>query len=428
VIAEETLGRYFAEYSDSADFAEGPAIWGGKFGDLLMMLIPASQFLEVRIVGRLFAPDIVLLVLLPLLLASRRAALSRQLPLMFIVFGIGWLCAQVATDFIRGTPFEDYSRGWAMIAITLTNFSALYLLIGHSSRRIVLFTLGDALGAIMTYRVEPGGYAVNDPWKFGYGYAVTLVFVVVSVFLNRRRRKMLTVAALIIPTALNLYYGFRSLAGECFIAAAYLLIARLKAFRKGAAEASSIHSLLVCIMLTFAAAGLLRIYSYCAESGLLGYAAWHKYEIQSSGRYGVLIGGRAEFLTGLEAAMESPVVGHGSWAKDWRYSSRQEVVLSDFGYQVGVAAPDSWIIPTHSYLVGAWVDAGVIGALFWVWVLSIPVRSLARLDTAETAVAPLIAFFATALIWDILFSPYGADRRFTTPFVVVALMQFLETR
>jgi hypothetical protein len=127
----------------------------------------------------------------------------------------------------------------------------------------------------------------------------------------------------------------------------------------------------------------------------------------------------------LEAAVNSPIVGHGSWAKDWRYASRENAMLAGFGYET-LGRASSWLIPAHSYLVGAWVHAGILGALFWLWVFSLPVRVLMRLYTRHEPIAPLLAFLSTGLIWDVLFSPFGATARLSASFVVVTLIRFLE--
>lgn len=56
-----------------------------------------------------------------------------------------------------------------------------------------------------------------------------------------------------------------------------------------------------------------------------------------------------------------------------------------------------------------------------------PVRTLSRLYGSVTTASPLIAFLATGLIWDVLFSPFGAAQRFSAAFSVVTLMWFLES-
>ena len=185
-----------------------------------------------------------------------------------------------------------------------------------------------------------------------------------------------------------------------------------------------VRALAVYTALALIGIGFVRVYGYGASNGMLGYEAWQNYERQSSGRYGVLIGGRADFLVGLENALDSPIIGHGSWASDWHYEDRAESMLADLGYW-GVGSQNSWLIPAHSHLIGAWVHAGILGAVFWAWVVVLALRVLSRVYRTDEPLSPLIAFLAVILIWDILFSPYGAERRFITPYYVVVMMSYL---
>ena len=408
---------YFADAGTLSDLS----FLGGRSGTALTFLIPALQFIQFHILGTLYATDLLSLAVLLLAGASNIRALNRRGTRTFLIFGIIWLMAQGATDLIRATPFHDYARGWAMIGFTLVNFASLSILLYDNRRRIMLCALGFVAGDLLTYFLKPNIFASAEPWKFGYGYAVTLLVVLVAVFMGARRKRMLAGVLLMAAAALNLYEGFRSLAGECFLTATYSVVTGYTSNFDGTSRSVTIPALISWALLGLSAVGLFRVYAYCASSGLLGSAALQKYEIESAGRYGVVAGGRMDFLTGLDAALDSPLVGHGSWAKDWRYTSRQEALLPELGYQ-SASPSDSWIIPAHSYLIGAWVDAGIIGALFWLWVLSVPVRVLALMQASYEPLAPLVLFLAFGLMWDVLFSPFGAAQRFSVAFVVVALM------
>lgn len=411
----------------AATSAAAPARWGGLAGDLLALVIPAGAFLQFHLVGVLYAPDLALLVLLPLVLAGSTAGrLRRRLPLTLFVLGAAWLAAQVTTDLIRSTPFHDYARGWAKIAVTMASFAVIYNVLYHDARRIALYTAGFAAGGVLTYFFDPNIYAAGDPWKFGYGYGVILFVVLAAAWLYGRERRRLAILLVLAAAAVNLDYGFRSLAGECFLAAIYLVVQRFARARLRAGARIGLGGACVAYaVLALAGVGVLHVYAYGARNGMLGRSQWRKYEIESSGRYGVLVGGRIDFLVGLEAAADSPIVGHGSWAKDWRYQSREDVLMAELGYRASGGA-DSWLIPTHSHLIGAWVEAGFPGALFWLWVFSLPLRVLAGLYRRDEPLSPLIAFVALVLSWDILLSPYGADRLFATPFYVALMMFFLE--
>src|SRR5512146_2090543 len=111
-------------------------------GDLLAFIIPCLIFAEVKLVGRLFLPEVVLLVLFPFLLRHRGRILWMGPPKTLIVLGLFWLSGQIVTDVIRSIPFEDFSRGWSNIGIFLLEFSVIYLLVIKSERRVLLFALG----------------------------------------------------------------------------------------------------------------------------------------------------------------------------------------------------------------------------------------------------------------------------------------------
>ena len=94
------------------------------------------------------------------------------------------------------------------------------------------------------------------------------------------------------------------------------------------------------------------------------------------------------------------------------------------GY-IAVPEDEEGLIPAHSHLLGAWVEAGLMGAVFWAWILSLPVRVLIKPHGMMDYLTPLMAFVAFLLIWDIFFSPYGAELRFLTPYYVVVMMTHL---
>ena len=84
-------------------------------------------------------------------------------------------------------------------------------------------------------------------------------------------------------------------------------------------------------------------------------------------------------------------------------------------------------IPSHSYLFGAWVDAGILGAVFWAWVFVMTARILLRVHPANTELLPVVAFLAFLLLWNIPFSPFGTDGRLTFPYSFVLLMTLINS-
>lgn len=394
--------------------------------DAVAFLAPLLRSVTIEAVGRLYLTDLLLAGMLLFLLVHSGRRLSARLPRTAILLLVGWLLAQVVTDLIRGSSFHDYARGWAMIGFTLLNFCSLYLLLAGKPKRLVLFAAGAALGQIAGYFIAPSEYALGEPWKFGYGTGVSWLLVLLAVGLAKGRRfgRLWPAAVLLLVALLNIFMGFRSAGGVAFLTACYLAAQALRGTRSTATRLRPRQLFVLGAVAVLGAWGVLQLYEYSVEAGWLGAEARQKYEMQASGEYGVLLGGRSEILVSGLAVLESPVIGHGSWAKDCRYASLYVELKREAGYFPGEEG-EQCLIPAHSHLMGAWVQAGVLGAIFWLWVLTLPVRTLARLYTTRERFTPLVALLAFLLLWDIFFSPFGGDRRFMTPFYIVLMMSYL---
>jgi hypothetical protein len=392
--------------------------------DLMVFAIPALDFLEIQVVGRLFISDLLLLGLFPFLLLAKGRRLAEPLPRTFLFLGAIWLTSQIATDLIRHTPFEDYTRGWAKIFFTLIDFAALYLLLYGNRKRIIMYITGLAVGGIITFYLNPSAYAIDYPWKFGVGISITWILILFATCF-RPRRPLWCIGVVAFAAALNLYLGFRSFGGVCFMTAVYLFVQYLSEKSEAKRAKLSLRNVVFIGLVSVTAAFLLiKGYEYAAEQGMLGEEAQRKYKVQAAGTGGVLLGGRSEILISFRAIMDSPIIGHGSWAKDFKYADAWGEITRALGYET-TRAKESGLIPTHSYLFGAWVEAGILGAVFWFWMLSIPIRVLTILYRTQELLTPLIAFIGFLLVWDILFSPYGAQARFTTTYYIIVLMCLL---
>lgn len=398
------------------------ARWG--LGEVVAFVIPCLIFIEIKLVGRLFLSEIILFGSFPFLLLIRGRVLLEAMPRTLILLGLIWLLGQVVTDVIRSTPFEDYSRGWSKIIFLLLNFSAIYILLYKNKRRLMLFALGIATGQILQYFIDPNVYAAGGSvWKFGVGYAITFLVVLSTQLKAIYRINYLSGAVLIGAALMNFYLGFRSLGVFCFVTALFLVYQRILNTRKAFVDSTVRGKTVVAAISLGVLVGYIGIeaYGYGASEGWLGQEVKQKYELQSRGQFGIFLGGRPELLVSSLAVMESPIIGHGSWAKDPKYKALLYELLSQYGYKIE-NDNDSDLIPTHSYFFGAWVDSGVVGALFWFWVLLLPIKLLIVLRQCMLPLAVLLTFVAFSMIWNILFSPFGATGRVYAAYYIVLLM------
>ena len=140
------------------------------------------------------------------------------------------------------------------------------------------------------------------------------------------------------------------------------------------------------------------------------------------GTFGLILGGRPELYTAALAIWDSPVFGHGSWARDKNYVYHL-LDLRQYGYNINVTEDkikDEYI-PSHSYLLGAWVEAGIAGAVFWLAMLFLVARTLIDMTYVNSMLSALIIFKLCDFTWNILFSPFGIAGRFDAAFVIILI-------
>jgi hypothetical protein len=325
------------------------------------------------------------------------------------VLWAGWLLSQVVTDIVVGSAFEDFARGWAAIMFTLTDFVAI-LVLAATPRRARLFALGLATGGILGYFIAPSIFAAAYPWKFAFGLPVAFGLATLLSGSIGNRLPLLSAGTFVFFGGLNLFLGFRNLGGISLLTGGYLLLSAFAGRRQAVLAWSIRRTAAGLLLLAIGVLGVLQLYDVAASQGFLGSAAQAEYESQS-GALGVLIGGRQDILVTSQAVIDSPILGHGSWAKDLKYVDLLVQRVSDLGYVAATDYYDSGLIPQHSFVMGSWVWAGFLGAAFWLGVLGVAVWVLANLYVSRLELAPLVVFFAMFLLWNIVFSPYGASAR-----------------
>lgn len=391
---------------------------------LLTFAIPVMIAVEVPGLGTIYLAELCLIGLLPVLLVLRGRMLQSKALAFLLTMGLIYFGTQVITDVIRETPFVDYARGWSRILFLLFSFVSTYLLVGNDRARLICFAYGLVVGSAIHL-------VVNNPlssigWKFGFaGPTTTLILIGFSLMPVLRSPSSLVgpmiLAALGVFSA---FMDFRSWGGVLMLSAAFLSIpAVLRLVGLRPKPLSYGRMLIMGTVLLATGYGALKLYGLAAESGMLGERSRDKYETQSAlGDIGVLLGGRSESLVTVQAIQDSPLIGHGSWAKDRYYAELRQLMLYRLGFVNRFIEPETDLIPTHSHLLGSWVEAGIGGALFWVGVLGLIIAALRRLYASDDPLRPYLVFLMFLFIWDILFSPFGAQRRLTNGFLMVAVL------
>ena len=81
----------------------------------------------------------------------------------------------------------------------------------------------------------------------------------------------------------------------------------------------------------------------------------------------------------------------------------------------------------HSHLIGSLVEYGIIGFIYWIFMICITSFLFIRILERSKIVNILVVFIYLYVIWNILFSPFAGDHRFITPFCIMYLFGFYKT-
>ena len=385
----------------------------------MALIIGLLASFYVNVGGQLYISEILLILLAPVLWWQRGRLLLRNADIRKImVLGALWFIGQAVTDLIRQTVVADLARGLAGIIVLLISFSSVFLLIGNNLRRIKIFTFGYALSSLLALLVQPSPYFSAYPWEFGFGGPVILLTFLLIIGLSggqftRMRRWIWLILAV---GGLSFLLNARSLGGIVILSGIVLLLRTSLVTSRWLARPRPQNLFITGLLIAGFGWALLEGYAYSAERGLLGQAAKDKFEMQSNGSVaGLILGGRVEILASSRAILNSPIIGYGSWAKDPQY--RLFIYqLVNLGYQVNTDQLDSYVnsadlIPAHSHLTQAWVWAGILGAIFWAWILLYVGKVLLRANKEPNELYLLVIYFGIAAVWDILFSPFGSIMR-----------------
>jgi len=395
-------------------------------GTLLAFLLPSCSFVYVQLIGFLFLPEIIMLAVFAYWLFTSGLYMPR-IAMRALLLGILWFIAQAATDAIRETPFVDWSRGISKIIVFLSLFLFMQRFLNKNNARLLAFAVGTALGGALQYLLNPRGYALgwnaDGYWKFGLGTPVTLAVICALCVPRLRRRLFLTLVILLALCLVNLLLGYRSMGGFVFATGMFVWFEnQFQGIGKGRSQTLVLRTLALSVVgiVIFVA-----LYDFTIKNAWTEYSLTDKIEAQS-GDFGSFVGGRIEMFASVRAIVDSPVIGHGSWAKDPKYRDYL-TELRRFGYSVVLDDADNDLIPSHSYFFGAWVEAGMMGALFWGWCLVVAIRALYVLHRTAHPLAPLLFFLLASFVWAILFSPFGAEGRMSAAFNLTLAIAVLET-
>jgi len=396
-----------------------------KFLNVMAFIIGVMSYVNFKLIGDFYPVEVILAFMVPLLWSRKSGLLRDQHVKILLMFGSLWLMSQLSTDLFRQTTVTDSLRGCLSVLFFLFDFVGLYILISGRLKRLMIFLMGYSIGGVLQQSIFPSVLGSAHPWKFGYGFSIALLLLIFIVFINGNNTKKLKWWAL--PLAvfgiLSIYLDYRSL-GAISILTAFMISVRCAWLNQMLIyKFRPMFLFMAGVIVLSVGLSIIKIYGYSSEQGWLGDHAKMKYEMQASGSGGILLGGRMEWIAGVPAIIDSPFIGHGSWAKNSNYRELYRNLI-DLNYGLSAAEIDKWIkksdlIPAHSHILQSWIWAGFLGALFWFVVLYLVLKVMIHAYRFPSPLLVIVLFFSILSIWDIFFSPFGSTMRMQWAFRLV---------
>ena len=407
-----------------------------------LFLIGMFTMTRINIGGKIGISELVMLLLSPFVLFENFEAFRREKITGFLFLIFMWLCGAVFADWYNGTFYALAIKGIANPVMVFTNVVVLYSLLRKNPENLRWLLFGLAISSVISIfafqnisdeELREIGADVNAVTKVT-GYKLfwgNMVRAWVGLLISGWYLQIPNVISLCGVIGIMIAYvlcGGRS-ASASYMATLLLIfiggtkVATMKCIKK--------YILLIFIAIAIAGAVFKAAYKYAAINGLLNETEQKKYERQTSGGSGGLLAmfmsGRSEIFIATIAALDKPLVGHGSHAIDNNY------YVADFLRKYGSDVDQKLYyesalnlihkIPYHTQIVTFWMWHGIFGLIFWVSVLYLVVWTLFKGMAVCPSMFGYLALVLPLLLWDLFFSPFGSRVSECATFVVCLIIK-----
>lgn len=361
--------------------------------------------IKLKILGTIGVGEIVAMGILPFIPISE--CWKNRYVRKFVFLLLLWLLAIVLSDAYNNSELVNFLKGFFNVVIILVLLPVVYWALYDKPERLIYFLIGAGISKIISYyfiELHHFDTVFNaQMWKV---YAYLPITIGVSGFLYYKGRKWIAIFLMEGFALWTLFNLSRHVFLITTIAICLLLIINNGKVQK-TYDYIRIPTSKVVKMLLVAAIGFVGVkygYETLATNGALGERAYVKYMSQKNSKMG-LASGRGDFVQAVFAISKEPIWGYGSYAKNTDHFFREFNKAADLGVRnTGKVEPSH--MPTHSYILGAWVSAGILAVPFWIYALYLSISFLFRYSCFDARMALVNLEFGCLMIWNILFSPF----------------------
>lgn len=374
--------------------------------DRFIFIIGLLSMIKFRFLGTFGISE--LLVFSSYLCINSQIALENKHVRKLLLFAFIWLIGVISSDIINHSTLENSLKGSFNVVFIIALIPFGYWALYDKPERMLFFWAGVAVSSILGFRfqrVEMMNELAADTWTV---YAVKWLFLFLGGWLYYRGNIKFAYILLVTFATWTLFHQSRNIFLMFVLPVGILIyigeVTDYNIFEKFNRYRRGVLKLFLVVGITFI--GISYTYETLAANGTLGEYAKNKYIKQKQSELG-LASGRADFLASLYAISKKPIFGYGSYAVD------NDKVFAEFNRIIGLDYSDLLSgenrVPAHSYMLGAWVNAGLLGFIFWLFILKKIFNFLRFSLFCRHKLMCINLLLTFSMLWDIFFSPF-ADR------------------
>ena len=413
----------------------------GSGAALLLFFIGLFSLTQINIGGKIGISELVMVICSPFVFVLNLKVFRRDRALTYFYLILLWLGGAIFVDLYTHNYFAFMMRGIAVPITVFANSVCIYAVLRKDLDNLKWFLLGVAISGVISIFVFQRGVAGDLAAEYGMEAGIESVVGYKLFWVNQltawltlpiagwylKTPKVYSVVALGFLSAFNLATGGRS---AFLIAATSLVLIVLGGKTRKALQFFKRHAAVVVIIIGMLGVGAKVVYQLAATSGWMGYDEADKYERSvehGTSALDLLKESRSEFFIGLYAALDKPILGHGSvaidnhgYVMDYMYKNRDLAAYERVCRLRNMFGAN--VIPAHSQIITFWMWHGIFGLIFWSFVIVMSIKTLAKRLYIYPPWFGYLAVTIPSFIWNVLFSPFGGRMVESALFVVLLLV------
>ena len=392
---------------------------------LKIFLYGLLDIIKISLIGQLKLSEIFIIGLLPFNFKSEEIKQYKLLKQILIALLI-LFCCQIFTDIaVVHSALQDFLRGWAVIIISIISFLFFFKTLS-TEKLIIIYFWTMLIRCIIAPQQDFGLSDVSDVYfKFRMVPILNYVVFLIAAYLFRYKKQKLIMIIFFLYAVVCFSGDARSNGLIFFLADVliYIFIKRKKINRFKLFFYSLIFIILFQLTYMFYVNSVLN-------NELGGQHSIEEFKRMDNpyNPFELLMVGRGETFAAITAIADNPIFGHGSWAKD--PNNKYHLILLQFqnNEEESNSLEDQDLIPSHSILLGSWVNCGIIGfiAAVWLFILLMKVSVYLIRYGQSSALYPILVVITVNIIWIFFFSTFQSLRYEVPPLAVILLSTYYQ--